>query len=146
MTQDTTRILRRLTALSLTIACAALPACNTDLTVPPFGTIAFSQMADKPNFTVAFDAEGAVNNASRVSQVNWVFGDGTGFVPGGLQIEHQYAAAGTYNVTTEDGRAAGRVSPLFNLPLPRGRYLVDLEGRRLAVDLKEGETRTITVD
>jgi hypothetical protein len=54
--------------------------------------------------------------------------------------------AGTYSVSTDDGRVAGKVSRLFNLPLPPGKYVVELEGQKLAVELKEGETRSITVD
>ena len=54
--------------------------------------------------------------------------------------------AGTYSVKTEDGRVAGEVSRLFNLPLPPGKYVVDLEGQKLPVELTEGETRTITVE
>jgi hypothetical protein len=54
--------------------------------------------------------------------------------------------AGTYRVTTDDGRMAGEVSRLFNLPLPPGKYVVELEGQKLAVELMEGETRAITVE
>ena len=54
--------------------------------------------------------------------------------------------AGTHNVSTDDGRPAGEVSRLFNLPLPPGKYLVDLEGQKLPVELKEGQTHTITIE
>lgn len=54
--------------------------------------------------------------------------------------------AGEYEVTTEDGRPAGTASRLFNLPLPPGRYVADVEGQRLAIELREGQTHEIKVD
>ena len=54
--------------------------------------------------------------------------------------------AGTYSVSTDDGRLAGEVSRLFNLPLPPGRYVVELEGQKFAIELKEGQTHTITIE
>jgi hypothetical protein len=54
--------------------------------------------------------------------------------------------AGTYSVSTDDGRVAGKVSRLFNLPLPPGKYVVELDGQKLPVELTEGETRTISVE
>lgn len=52
----------------------------------------------------------------------------------------------TYRVTTADGGEAGKVSRLFRLPLPPGSYVVDVEGQQMKVDLKEGQTHTITVE
>lgn len=52
---------------------------------------------------------------------------------------------GTYKVTTEDGRMAGEVSQLFNLPLPPGRYVVEIGDQKLAVQLSEGQNHMITV-
>jgi hypothetical protein len=54
--------------------------------------------------------------------------------------------AGTYNVTTVDGRPAGEVSKLFTLPLPPGSYVVDVEGRRVTIELVEGQTHDTKVD
>jgi hypothetical protein len=55
------------------------------------------------------------------------------------------ANAGEYQVTTSDGREAGTVSRLFQLPLPAGRYVVSVEGQSLSVDLVDGQTHTIDV-
>ena len=55
------------------------------------------------------------------------------------------ANAGTYRVTTSDGREAGQVSRLLQLPLPAGRYAVDVEGQSMPVDLVDGQTHTIDV-
>jgi hypothetical protein len=54
--------------------------------------------------------------------------------------------AGEYKVTTSDGRAVGKVSQLFNLPLPPGTYVVELDDQRLTVELREGQTHEIKVD
>jgi hypothetical protein len=54
--------------------------------------------------------------------------------------------AGEYQVTTADGRPAGTVSKLINLPVPPGHYVVDVEGQKMTVELKEGQTHTIVVD
>lgn len=54
--------------------------------------------------------------------------------------------AGTYDVTTSDGRPAGTVSRLIPLPVPPGAYTVDVEGQKLNVELKEGQTHTIEVE
>lgn len=55
------------------------------------------------------------------------------------------ANAGEYQVTTSDGREAGTVSRLFQLPLPAGRYMVAVEGQLMQVDLVDGQTHTINV-
>jgi hypothetical protein len=55
------------------------------------------------------------------------------------------ANAGQYQVTTTDGREAGRVSRLFQLPLPAGRYEISVEGQLMQVDLADGQTHIIDV-
>ena len=55
------------------------------------------------------------------------------------------ANAGEYRVTTSDGRDAGNVSRLFQLPLPAGSYLVFVEGQPIRIVLVEGQTHTIEV-
>lgn len=62
------------------------------------------------------------------------------------RIEVKGDKAGTYTVTTEDGRPAGTVSRLLRLPLPPGKYVADVEGQRMAIELAEGQTHTITVE
>jgi hypothetical protein len=66
--------------------------------VLPLATIDWEQVNDQPNFTVHFDGTRAVTNASNVAFVNWVFGDGSGFETGGVEINHRYVTAGRYNV------------------------------------------------
>jgi hypothetical protein len=61
------------------------------------------------------------------------------------RIEVTGANAGTYRVTTSDGREAGQVSRLLRLPLPAGRYVVHIEGQPMTVDLVDGQTHTIEV-
>jgi hypothetical protein len=55
------------------------------------------------------------------------------------------ANAGEYRVTTSDGREAGTVSRMFQLPLPAGRYTVSVEGQLMQVDLVDGQSHTIDV-
>lgn len=55
------------------------------------------------------------------------------------------ANAGDYRVTTSEGREAGQVSRLFQLPLPAGSYVVNVEGQLMKVDLVDGQTHTINV-
>ena len=55
------------------------------------------------------------------------------------------ANAGQYQVMTNDGREAGRVSRLFQLPLPAGRYEMSVEGQLMQVDLADGQTHIIDV-
>lgn len=77
--------------------------CGTEnVTLTPFGTITSVQLFDQPDFTVAFSIDDAVTNASSVSRVNWVFGDGTGFVEGApsrTTISYRYNSTGNYQVT-----------------------------------------------
>ena len=56
------------------------------------------------------------------------------------------ANAGEYRVTTSDGREAGLVSRLLQLPLPAGSYVVNVEGQLMKVDLADGQTHTIKVE
>lgn len=72
------------------------------LSVLPFGQISAVQLFDEPAFTVAFSVTNAVSNPANVSKVNWVFGDGGGFVEGAAgqtSITHQYDVAGNYQIT-----------------------------------------------
>lgn len=91
---------------ALIVAIAAVGM--TGMTCPggasplPFGQITAVQLFDQPNFTVAFSVESAVLNPTALSQVNWVFGDGSGFVEGPADratIQHGYLAPGDYEVT-----------------------------------------------
>lgn len=72
------------------------------LSILPFAQITAVQLFDEPDFTIAFSVTGAVSNPAQVSKINWVFGDGGGFVEGPAgrtTITHQYANTGTYQVT-----------------------------------------------
>jgi len=72
------------------------------LSIVPFAQITAVQLFDEPEFTIAFSVTGAVSDPTLVAKINWVFGDGGGFVegpPGRTTITHQYANTGTYQVT-----------------------------------------------
>lgn len=91
-------------AAALIIAGAAQSGCGLfgGVALNPFGGITAVQLFDQPAFTVAFSVEGAVTNPTGVSKVNWVFGDGGGFVEGGANrttITHRYASTGQFGVT-----------------------------------------------
>lgn len=62
------------------------------------------------------------------------------------RIKVSGAKAGEYRVTTSDGRVVGNVSRLFNLPLPPGAYVVEIEDQRLTVELRESQTHEIKID
>lgn len=62
------------------------------------------------------------------------------------RIKVSGAKAGEYKVMTPDGRAVGKVSPLFNLPVPPGAYVVAIEDQQLMVELREGQTHDIKID
>ncbi|MEK6642473.1 MAG: hypothetical protein AABZ08_01075 [Planctomycetota bacterium] len=87
------------------IGAASMGGCPNAgglLGLVPFGQISAVQLFDEPSFTIALSVTGAVTNPAAVSKINWVFGDGGGFVeglPGRTTISHQYAAVGTYQVT-----------------------------------------------
>lgn len=89
--------------------------------IPPLATIQWEQRPADPNFTVRFNATGAISDATKVTQVNWVFGDGTGFVTGGLEIDHRYSSVGNYVVTAYIFTSAGllgTVDVTINITLP----------------------------
>ncbi|HVP10031.1 MAG TPA: hypothetical protein VMV94_02470, partial [Phycisphaerae bacterium] len=72
------------------------------LSVVPLAQISAVQLFDQPNYTVAFSVQEALNNPSLVSAINWVFGDGSGYVAGPAgktSISHKYAAIGSYQAT-----------------------------------------------
>lgn len=76
--------------------------CSTGVTLNPFGSITSVQLFDQPDFTVAFSIDSAVTDPSAVSKVNWVFGDGGGFVEGASSrttISHLYLGTGSFQVT-----------------------------------------------
>ena len=56
------------------------------------------------------------------------------------------ANARFYKVMTADGRMAGTVSRLLNLPDPPAKFVVDVEGQKLAVELREGQQHMIAVN
>jgi Mg-chelatase subunit ChlD len=62
------------------------------------------------------------------------------------RIKVSGAKAGEYKVSTSDGRSVGSVSRLFNLPVPSGAYVVEIEDQQLAVELREGQTHEIKID
>lgn len=121
----------RISRLIVPILClSALPIMggNCAPTIPgaapfplPLAMISAVQRFDLPNFTVSFDATGAIVNPGNVSRVNWVFGDGGGFVPGGLLVDHRFGAAGRYAVTAYLFDATGfvdTVSTSVNVVVP----------------------------
>jgi len=85
---------------------------NVPLFIPPLAQFQWEQRPAEPSFTVRFDATAAVSDATKVTQVNWVFGDGSGFVTGGLVIDHQYGAVGTYEVTAYFFGSSGYVNEI----------------------------------
>ncbi len=83
--------------------------------VLPFGQITAVQLFEEPNYTVAFSIESAVLDPAAIAQVNWVFGDGGGFVEGEADratIQHLYNAPGSYSVTAYIFGAAGFVDQI----------------------------------
>lgn len=84
----------------------------------PFGQITAVQVFEQPNFTVAFSVESAVFDPTALTQVNWVFGDGTGFVEGPADratIQHRYLADGDYEVTAYLFDAQGFVDQITTI-------------------------------
>jgi len=94
-----------LTALGICAVLGVMAGCDAlggGVGLLPFGQITSVQIFDQPNYTVALSAETAVLNPQAVTKVNWVFGDGTGFVTGPADratIQYRYSATGTYQVT-----------------------------------------------
>ncbi len=101
--KKTKSLLMGLFAVSLT--GAVMTGCTTlggTLLALPCAKITSIQAFDQPNYTVTFSIESAVSNPSLVSKINWVFGDGTGFVEGPAgrtTTTHRYNATGIYAVT-----------------------------------------------
>jgi hypothetical protein len=56
------------------------------------------------------------------------------------------ASGAGHNVYGEDGAVVGNVSSFgHRLPLPPGKYTIEIEGQKIALDLSEGETMEINV-
>lgn len=91
--------------VSILVTLASLAGCNTlggGLAALPLARITAVQLFDQPNYTLAFSVESALNNPGLISKINWVFGDGSGFVEGPAgraTITHRYAATGAYAVS-----------------------------------------------
>lgn len=104
-------------ALFVAIAAVGMTGmtCPGGASPLPFGQITAVQLFDQPNYTVAFSVESAVLDSSALTQVNWVFGDGSGFVEGPADratIQHQYIGAGNYEVTAYLFDASGFVDQI----------------------------------
>ncbi len=88
--------------LLMVITAANMGGCPGGVSLLPFGSITAVQLFDQPDFSVAFSIDSAVSNPSSVAKVNWVFGDGTGFVEGApnrTTITYRYNSTGSYEVT-----------------------------------------------
>ena len=108
-------------AFALLLAATAMGGmdggCNGAFVLLPFGQITAVQLFEEPNFTLAFSVESAVSDPTAVAKVNWVFGDGGGFVEGPANratMTHRYAAPGTYEVTAFLFDADGFVDQIIN--------------------------------
>lgn len=104
-------------ALIVAVAAVGMTGmtCPGGATPLPFGQITAVQLFDQPNYTVAFSVESAVLDPSALTQVNWVFGDGSGFVEGPADratIQHLYIGAGQYEVTAYLFNANGFVDQI----------------------------------
>jgi hypothetical protein len=102
------------------IAAAPIVGCDLlgGVALTPFGVITSVQLFDEPPFTVAFSVDTAVTNPDGVTKVNWVFGDGGGFVEGQadrVSITHRYDATGTFEVTAYIFDANGLVDQITSL-------------------------------
>jgi PKD domain-containing protein len=78
-----------------------------------FPSISSVQLFDEPDFTVAFEVE---NAPADVAKVNWVFGDGSGFVEGPAgrtTISYQYLATGSFQVTAYIFDSEGNVNQIM---------------------------------
>jgi hypothetical protein len=91
--------------LAAGLLAGSLAGCGVSsdiLSMLPLARITAVQLFDQPNYTTAFSIEAAISNPSLVSKINWVFGDGSGFVEGPAgrsTITHRYTATGVYQVT-----------------------------------------------
>jgi hypothetical protein len=108
---------KRIFALTVLVAAASHMACNSGVGVLPFGQISGVQLFDEPNFTMALSVEDAVSNPSAISKINWVFGDGSGFVEGAAgrtTISYRYNSPGNYTVIAyifgTDGELANQIT------------------------------------
>jgi len=111
--------MRRTVFFTATAAWAMIPMAGCEGVVPPFvlpfGEVTAVQLFDETNYTVAFSVESAVTDPSAVTQVNWVFGDGGGFVEGPndrATHTHRYDAPGEYAVTAYIFGPAGFVDEI----------------------------------
>ena len=92
---------------------------------------------------------GRFNVSAGETEIGWQgieisAGKTTRLNPGRIEVTGDNA--GTYQVTTSDGRKVGVVSRLLRLPLPPGSYVVDVEGQPVKVDLADGKTHKIKVE
>jgi len=100
-----TRMIKTALGLLMTATVCTNAGCDLiggGLTPLPFGRITAVQLFDEADFTVALSVESAVVDPSEIASVNWVFGDGGGFVEGPADratISHVYAAIGDFDVT-----------------------------------------------
>lgn len=81
----------------------------------PFGQVTAVQLFEETNYTVALSVESAVANPDSIARVNWVFGDGSGFVEGPADratMTHRYPAPGQYPVTAYVFGSAGLVDQI----------------------------------
>ncbi len=94
-----------LSILSVSAGLGLLSGCDSfggGLAALPLARVTAVQLFDQPNYTLAFSVEAALNNPGLISRINWVFGDGSGFVEGlagRATITHRYAATGIYAVS-----------------------------------------------
>ena len=105
MHKQKTAIITVFTLLVVSVFAGTMAGCDLfggGLSPLPFARLTAVQLFAEPNHTVAFSVEGAVSNPSLISKINWVFGDGGGFVEGPAgraSITHRYEATGRYEVT-----------------------------------------------
>lgn len=106
--------------LRLTSACTVLltlVGCGLGgLALLPFASVTSVQLFDQPNYTVAFSVESALVDPGAVAKINWVFGDGSGFVEGDAgrtTITYRYASTGTYSITAYVFDAAENVVQIY---------------------------------
>ncbi len=93
---------------------AGAAGCDTisGFSLNSFGQIKSVQLFDEPDFTVAFSVD---NPSGNVSKVNWVFGDGNGFVEGPAgrtTISYRYLSTGNFQVTAFVFDNQGKVTQL----------------------------------
>ncbi|MBN2561845.1 MAG: hypothetical protein JXQ75_13040 [Phycisphaerae bacterium] len=118
MRRPKTFIVAVLTLLTASVLVGSVGGCDVfggNLAALPFATTTAVQLYDEPNYTVALSVEGALLNPWRVQKVNWVFGDGGGFVEGAAgraTIKHRYVATGTFQVTAFVFSAQGLVTQI----------------------------------